>query len=87
MSVREKSVRENDSSEEESSDLIGISLKFDAYDDVHMLLTYSWKKFHQRRSESWRHRCHWGLQAARTLPALASSPHCGVLEASAWGWF
>ena len=34
-----------------------------------------------------RHRCHWDLLAARTLPELASSPHCGVLEASAWGWF
>ena len=88
ISVREKSVRENDSSEEESSDLIGINSKVDTYmDKVDMWLTYSWKKFHQRRSESWRHRCHWDLQAARKLLELASSPHCGVLEASAWGWF
>ena len=36
MSVREKSVRENDSSDDESSDLIGISLKVDTHgqDDV-----------------------------------------------------
>ena len=36
MSVREKSVRENDSSDDESSDLFGISLKVDIYgqDDV-----------------------------------------------------